>query len=259
MLLFDESQTGFYRKKKRWEIAKAISFLLISAVLLFFSYFAILAGVWPMAAILYGPAMIWTFYIGYSFYRRAKSTGPIRVFEKGLALERPVWFMKREERDFMPFENLEAVYVNGCFAYKPKGESRAPWFQFNALFDKEAFLKSLEGRVAIETDAHIGWESRITWRVPDKIDADELHIDLTWGEKTKRLMFDDISRFMEWKRVVIFTMRNGDIFQVEMKRKMYYQFCKSWNEYVNRFWEDPEAEVERWKRLEDPDSHVGEQ
>jgi hypothetical protein len=184
-------------------------------------------------------------------WRGWKSTYPTKVYENGIVIGWRTKEMREQGKDdYVPFERIDEVYLNGEFAYKLKNEKPKRALRFDRTFDTEAFYRSLEGKVKIERNIRIGPDNQMVWKSPDDLQIESLGFQLQWRDKRRQVMFDDITGLIRRRKFAVVTPRDGDEFAIRLNRESLRRLEKAWIEFQDRFWDDPEAEEERWERLE---------
>jgi hypothetical protein len=240
---------SYKRRKKAWLLRSLLGLSLLALIVTIFCCFLISMH-W--SGIVYSTIGILTFsYIAFLFWNSWKSIYPTKVYENGIALGwRPKGLREKGEDDYIPFERFDEVYFNGFFSYKLKEERPKRALQFDEPFDLEEFHRSLVGRVKIEDDAHINRDGQVVWESPDDVQVKNLGFELQWGSRRREIMFDDMTALLIRGSFALMTPRNGEEFAIRMSKEDIRRLVRAWNAYQDRYWEDPEAEEERWERLE---------
>jgi hypothetical protein len=90
----------------------------------------------------------------------------------------------------------------------------------------------------------------VVWESPDDVSIKDLGFELRWGSRRKEIMFDDMTDLVIRGTFALVTPRDGEEFAIKLSKEDLRRLARAWIAYQERYWEDPEAEEERWERLE---------
>ncbi|MHA2136246.1 MAG: hypothetical protein ACW99J_20490 [Candidatus Thorarchaeota archaeon] len=249
-LLFDETKMESFKRSRKARLLWSLLFLSLLALFVALFLGSLISVGWP-GIVASTMGILGSSYVFHLHWSSWKSLYPTKVYENGIAFGwRPKNLREKGEDDYIPFERFEEVYFNGFLSYKLKEERPKRELKFEVPFDLEAFYSSLVGRVRIESNAHISPEGQVVWESPDDVSIKDLGFELRWGSRRKEIMFDDMTDLVIRGTFALVTPRDGEEFAIKLSKEDLRRLARAWIAYQERYWEDPEAEEERWERLE---------
>ncbi|MFQ6107198.1 MAG: hypothetical protein ACE5QF_06390 [Thermoplasmata archaeon] len=252
-ILYDEAE------ERRFSWNRRFPYFVLTGLLLFVSALLMSTGVSRSSIRNLGPLAVMTvlslgfWLIVFLFWRDYRfNCHPVTVYENGIVLPRRTKEqVRRGEKNYLPFDRIEKAYVGAVVALDLKDEQRVEYFISKNLYDPEAFVSAIRGRVNVEWDASWDRSIGVVWKVPDTLLVDELSCELAWRERIERIAFDDVERLEIVADLHRLFFRDKSVFKVLLDKDMSHQLTEAWKNYEERFWRDPEAEEKRWEKLED--------
>lgn len=254
-LMYDESRfPRFLTRKKTGFIFNVIVVWGIATFLLGFTIWRIILGEW-IWIIFFGLFGGGNYFLGYYLWTNRRLFGnPVTVYENGMIVPPKNKRELEKGEIYIPFEAIKKTYIGRGIAFELK-EGGFEYLNNEELYDLEAFISALKGRVDIERHASYETSGRLSgwviWHCPDLLEVQELSFEISWQDMRKRVMFDDIKSLDKWFGVTIVQFRDGSDLRLDLDRNMSRRLEAAWVAYQERYWRDPEAEEKRWERLED--------